>query len=75
MLKVTGEEEKILSGLLTKLLNKLVSMLTETERQEREALGLFGFKELMRLQDLTALHMDNSLTGYQKQVLKLIEKF
>lgn len=51
---------KILLGLLIKLLKKLVSMLIGTEKQEKEALGPYGFKELMLLQDLTALHMDNS---------------
>ena len=60
VLRAIGEEEKILLGLLTKLLKKLGSMLIGIEKQEKEVLDPYGFKELMLLQDLTAQHMDNS---------------
>ena len=59
--RAIGEEEKILLGLLTKLLKKLGSMLIGIEKQEKEVSDPYGFKELMLLQDLTALHMDLSL--------------
>ena len=58
--RAIGEEEKILLGLLTKLLKKLGSMLIGIEKQEKEVLDPYGSKELMLLQDLTAQHMDNS---------------
>ena len=53
--RAIGEEEKILLGLLTKLLKKLGSMLIGIEKQEKEVLDPYGFKELMLLQDLTCL--------------------
>ena len=58
--RAIGEEEKILLGLLTKLLKKLGSMLIGIEKQEKEVLDPYGFRELMLLLDLTDQHMDNS---------------